>query len=214
MGYPVGMQKLTAVLGLGLVFAAAGPAGAIEVRVSAPALERTLLNQVFNQAGPKGQNDHRHYLRGDATKGCAVYADTPHVTFRHVDGSDAEDRIDVTIKTHAKVGFGKACFGIGLTFDSEVSFIPEAQGESVGFRDARIEHLSANKEIDLLLEPFLAKKLPQEMKINAANLMRTLLVRAPDSTGYVLTLTTLTLHSMTVQGDALVVDLDADIRVD
>jgi len=95
-----------------------------------------------------------------------------------------------------------------------VSFVPEAEGESVGFRVAKIDRLPDNKELDLLLEPFLSKKLPQEMKVNAAELMRTLLVKAPDSTGYTLTLTMLKLHSMQVDGQTLVVDLDADIRVE
>ena len=194
------------------------PAHAVELRVSAPALERTLLRQVFNQAGPRGQNDNRHYLRGDATKGCAVYADSPHVSFRHVEPTALDpapdDRVVVSVKTHAKLGFGKSCFGIAVSFESEVSFIPEAEGESVGFRDARIEHLSANREVDALLEPFLSKRMPQEMKVNAASLMRTLLVRAPDSTGYTLTLTSLNIRSMHVEGDVLHVDLDAEIKVD
>ena len=194
------------------------PARAVELRISAPALERMLLRQVFNQEGPKGQNDHRRYLRGDASKGCAVYADTPHVSFRAGQPTaldlTPEDRVFVSVTTHARLGFGKSCFGIAVTFDSEVSFIPQAEGESVGFRDARIEHLSSNKEIDLLLEPFLAKKMPQEMKVNAATLMRTLLVKSPDSTGYTLTLSSLTLRSMRVEGDALHVDLDADIKVE
>ena len=140
------------------------PARAIDLRVSAPALERVLVKQVFNQPGPKGQNDQRHYLRGDATKGCAVYADSPRVSFRHAEPTALdpapEDRVVVSVKTHAKLGFGKQCFGIAVSFESEVSFIPQAEGESVGFRDARIEHLSANKELDLLIEPFLSKKLP------------------------------------------------------
>ena len=182
------------------------PARAIEVRVSAPALERTLQRQLFNQPGQDGKLD-RHYLRGSADKGCSVYADSPHVTFE-------DDRVVVTVKTHAHLGFGKNCFGISVSTTSEVSFIPEAEGESVGFRDARIDHLSDNKELNLLLEPFLSKKLPQEMKINAADLMRTLLVKAPDSTGYTLTLTSLKLHSMQVDGAVLAVDLDAEIKVD
>jgi hypothetical protein len=112
------------------------------------------------------------------------------------------------------LGFGKNCFGVSLSTESQVSFIPEAEGESVGFRDARIDHLSDNRELDALLEPFLSKKLPQQMKVNAADLMRTLLVKAPDSTGYTLTLTMLKLHSMQVDGAVLVVDLDAEIKVD
>jgi hypothetical protein len=187
-----------------LAFASA--ANAVEVRVTAPALERTLQHQLFNQPGPDGKLD-RHYLRGSAATGCSVYADDPQISFR-------DDRVVVKMKTHAKLGFGKACFGISLATESVVSFIPEAEGESVGFRDAKIEHLSDNRELDLLLEPFLSKKLPQEMKVNAADLMRKLLVKSPDSTGYTLTLSLLKLHSMQVDGQELVVDLDASIKVE
>lgn len=181
-------------------------AQAIEVRVTAPALERTLQRQLFNQADADG-NLNRHYLKGNATKGCSVYADQPHVTFQ-------DDRVVVSVKTHAKLGIGKACFGISVTAESQVSFVPEAEGESVGFREAHIDHLTKNKELDALLEPFLSKKLPQEMKVNAADLMRKLLVKAPDSTGYTLTLEKLELHSMQVDGDVLVVNLDANFRVE
>ncbi len=181
-------------------------AQAIQVRVTAPALERTLQRRLFNQPDADG-NLTRHYLKGNSARGCSVYADEPHVTFK-------DDRVVVSVKTHAKLGFGKACFGISITTESEVSFIPEAEDESVGFRDAHIEHLTNNKELDALLEPFLAKKMPQEMKVNAADLMRKLLVKAPDSTGYTLTLESLVLHSMQVDGDVLLVDLDANFRVE
>jgi len=181
-------------------------AQAIEVRVTAPALERTLQHQLFNQPDAEGKQD-RHYLRGNGTRGCSVYADEPHVTF-------SEERVVVSVKTHAKLGIGKACFGISITTESEVSFVPEAEGESIGFREAHIDRLTNNKELDLLLEPFLAKKLPQEMKVNAADMMRKLLVKAPDSTGYTLTLEMLQLHSMQVDGQELVVDLDANFRVE
>ena len=199
------MTKAAAIL-LSLLALAAADAQAIEVRVTAPALERTLQHDLFNQADANG-NLTRHYLKGNALKGCSVYADEPHVSFR-------DDRVVVSVKTHAKLGFGRACFGISITTESQVSFIPEAEDESLGFRDARIEHLSNNQELDVLLEPFLAKRLPQEMKVNAADLMRKLLVKAPDSTGYTLTLETLQLHSMHVVDQDLVVDLDANFRVD
>jgi hypothetical protein len=198
-------MKTRCLLAVLLVLAPA--AHAIEVRVTAPALERTLERHVFHQAGPDGKLD-RHYLRGSAAKGgCSIYSDEPHVMFK-------DDRVYVTVKTHAKLGFGRNCFGISVSAESEVSFIPEAQGESVGFRDARIEHLSSNKEVDLLLEPFLQKKLPQEMTVNAADLIRKLLVRSPDSTDYLFTLEMLQLHSLRVDGQDLVVDLDANFRVE
>ena len=197
----------TALLGFCLL-AGALPAYAIEVHVSAPALERTLKAQLFTVPGPSGKPE-RYYLKGSATSACSAYADDPHVVFK-------DDRVVVHLTTHSHLGAsvrGK-CVGISLNTETEVSFVPEAEGESVGFRDARIDHLSDNKELNFLLEPFLAKKLPQEMKINAANLMRTLLVHAPDQTGYTLTLTSLKLHSMVVDGQQLVVDLDANIKVE
>jgi len=193
-------------LRLSILFLAVLPAHASVVRMAAPALERTLARQLFNQPGPDGAPG-RYYLRGNGQKGCSVYADTPHVVFEG-------DRVVVSVKTHAKLGLGKLCFGLTVTFDSEVSFIPEAEGESVGFRDARIDHVTKNKELDLLLEPFLSKKLPDEMKINAADLMRKLLVKSPDSVKYVFTLESLKLTSMQVEGQYLVINLDADFRVD
>jgi hypothetical protein len=179
------------------------PARAIEVKVSAEALERTLKAQLFNSP------DARHYIRGSETAACSVYADNPRITFK-------DDRVVVRIHTLSKLGTAVhgACIGLTLSNEAVVSLIPEAQGESVGFRDARIESLSGNKELDFLLVPFLSRKLPSQMKVNAAALMRTLLIKAPESTGYTLTLKTLKLHSMLVDQNALVVDLDATLDVD
>jgi hypothetical protein len=178
-------------------------ARAIEVKVSAQALERTLRAQLFN--GPEG----RYYMRGDATSACYVYAEAPHVSFK-------DDRVVVHVHTRAKLGTAVhgACLGVSLTTDADVSLIPEAQGESVGFRDARIERLSESKELNFLLEPFLSRKLPSEMKVNAADLMRKVLNQSVATTGYTLTLNALKLHSMLVDHNALVLDVDADMSVD
>ena len=178
-------------------------ARAIEVKVSAQALERTLRAQLFN--GPEG----RYYMRGDATSACYVYAEAPHVSFK-------DDRVVVHVHTRAKLGTAVhgACLGVSLTTDADVSLIPEAQGESVGFRDARIERLSESKELNFLLEPFLSRELPSEMKVNAADLMRKVLNQSVATTGYTLTLNSLKLHSMLVDHNALVLDVDADMSVD
>jgi hypothetical protein len=177
-------------------------ARAIEVKISAPALERTLKTQLFG--GPDG----RYYMRGDATSACFVYAENPHVSFK-------DDRVVVHIHTKAKIGEAVhgACIGITLTTEADVSFVPDAEGESVGFRDARIEKLSESKELNFLLEPFLSRKLPSQMKVNAADLMRKVLAQSVPATGYTLTLDELKLHSMLVDHDALVVDVDADMSV-
>jgi hypothetical protein len=199
MGNLLGRVALSVLLG----FAATQAARAIEVKVSAQALERTLRAQLFN--GPDG----RYYMRGDATSACYVYAEAPHVSFK-------DDRVVVHVHTKAKLGtpLHGTCLGVSLTTDADVSVVPEAQGESVGFRDARIERLSESKELNFLLEPFLSHKLPSQMKVNAAELMGKVLSQSAATTGYALTLNSLKLHSMLVDHNALVVDVDADMSVD
>jgi hypothetical protein len=186
-----------------ILFCAVNCASAIEVRVSAEALERTLQTQLFN--GPQG----RYYLRGDANSACYVYVESPQVTF-------VQERIVVRVRTKAKLGTSVrgTCIGVSLTTNTDVSLIPDAEGESIGFRDARIERLTESKELNFLLEPFLKNKLPAQMKVNAAVLMRHLLSRSTETTGYSLTLSALKLHSLLVEGASLVMDADATLRVD
>jgi hypothetical protein len=178
-------------------------ARAVEVKVSAQALERTLRTQLFN--GPEG----RYYMRGDATSPCSVYAEDPHVTFK-------EDRVVVQVHTRAKLGksIGGKCLGVSMNTDAEVSVVPDAEGESVGFRDAKIERVSESRELNFLLEPFLSHKLPSQMKLNAAELMRKALSQSVASTGYAITLDTLKLHSMMVDHAALTIDMDAAMSID
>ena len=177
-------------------------AHAIEIKVSAQALERTLNAQLFN--GPQG----RYYFRGSADSPCFAYAQDPRISFK-------DERIVIHVKSHAKLGTSLrgACLGVGLTTEADVSVIPDAQGESIGFRDPRVEHLSENKELDFFLVPFLSKKLPQQMKLNAAEIIRQLLVKSAEATGYDMRLDHLKIHSMQVSGDALVVDFDGDLSV-
>ena len=184
------------------VLALATQARAIEIKVSSQALERTLQKQLFTADGG------RYYIRGKADTPCFVYAEDPKVTF-------VADRIVIHIKTHARLGTAikGSCLGVSLNTEADVSVLPEAQGESIGFRDARVEKLSESKELDYFLVPFLSKKLPQEMKVNAADLLRQLLATSTQTTGYDLTLDEMKIHSMQVTGDTLVVDFDGSLSV-
>lgn len=179
------------------------PAHAVELRVTAKALEHTLIQQLFIG------EQNRYYMRGDAKSACYVYVENPKVSFK-------DDRVVVHVKTHAKIGTGVdgKCIGVSLGPEADVSVIPEAEGESIGFREARIEKLSGNRELDFLLTPFLSHQLPRAMKINAADLLRQLFTKSTESTGYTLTLDSLKIHSMIVDKDALVVDIDGTIGVD
>jgi hypothetical protein len=185
-----------------VAFAESKSAQGLELKVSAAALERTLRAQLFS--GPDG----RYYIRGDAHSACYVYADSPRVSFK-------DNRVVVHVHTRSKLGTGlrSTCIGVGITTDADVSLVPEAEGESIGFRDARIERLSESRELNFLLVPFLSHKLPSEMKVNAADLMGKLLSQSVSATGYSLALDSLKLHSMLVDHNALVVDADANVSV-
>lgn len=199
-----GSMKALRCFCLALCFLLAGTesACALELKISAAALERTLKAQLFN--GPDG----RYYLHGDARSACYVYAESPQVSFK-------DDRVVVHVHTRSKLGTGlrSTCLGVGLTRDADVSLVPNAEGESIGFRDARIDRLSDSRELNFLLVPFLSRKLPAQMKVNAAEILGKLLQQSVIATGYSLSLDTLKLHSMTVDHNALVVDVDADMSV-
>jgi hypothetical protein len=178
-------------------------AGAVELKVSPAALERTLKQQLFTGA------DGRYYLRGDASAACYVYVDQPSVTFK-------EDRVVVHVHTHSRLGagmFGK-CVGLGFNTEADVSVMPEAEGETIGFRDARIDRFTGNKELDFILVPFLSRKLPANMRLNAAELLRAALAKSKDMTGYNIALDSLKIHSMLVMKDRLEVDMDGQLHVD
>ena len=61
--------------------------------------------------------------------------------------------------------------------------------------------------------PFLSRKLPSQMKVNAVDLLSKLLSQSAVTTGYTLKLDLLKLHSMLVEHDALVLDFDANMSV-
>ena len=206
LAYAQSMRSVPLLLCLaGLSIAAAvtpANAHAMEIKISSQALERTLAKQLFTGEGG------RYYIRGKTDSPCFVYAEDPKVTF-------VADRIVIHVKTHAKLGTSLhgACLGVSLNTEADVSVIPEAEGESIGFRDARVENLTESKELNYFLIPFLSKKLPQEMKVNAADQLRQVISTSTQTTGYALTLDEMKIHSMQVSGNTLVVDFDGSLSV-
>lgn len=190
-----------AAIGMALLWVGSA-ARAVQLKVSREALQRTLQQQLFT--GPEG----RYYLKGSPQSGCFVYAENPVVRFE-------KDRIVVRMKTHAKVGTSLrgACVGISLAPVSEVSLAPDGEGETLGFRDARLERISEQRELNFLLTPFLSRTVPASMKVNAAELLRKALEGSTATSGYKVTLDRLKIHSIQIQGDDVVVDADGDLSV-
>lgn len=175
---------------------------AVELKVSRGALERTLQQQLFS--GPDGH----YYLKGDAKAACSVFAEKPELSF-------SGERIVVKVKTHARLGKSLAgkCIGVSLAPTAEVSMIPDAEGETIGFRDARVERVSDSKELNFLLMPFLSHQIPASLKVNAADVLRKALEGSTLTTGYKLSLDRLKIHSMVINGDWLILDVDGDMSV-
>ena len=175
---------------------------AVQLKVGRDALQRTLKQQLFG--GP----DKRFFLKGNAHSACSVYADDAEVSF-------VEDRIVVRVKTHARLGQAVhgTCLGISLAPTSEVSVEPYGEGESIGFRDARVIKVSDQRELNFLLTPFLNRQVPSSMKVDAAELLRKALEGSTESSGYKVALDKLKIHSVQIEGDDLVVDADGDISV-
>lgn len=195
-------SRLRIAVGLVMVACMAARAGAVELTVSRAALERTLKQQLFS--GPGG----RYYLKGNAQSGCYTYAQDPQLSF-------VQDRIVVKMKTVARLGrkVGSTCLGITVATPAEVSLAPNAEGETIGFRDAQVDRVSDQRELNFLLMPFLRHQIPSSMKVNAADLLRKALAGSTAASGYTVSLDRLKIHSIVIQGDALVVDADGDLSV-
>ncbi len=126
-----------------------------------------------------------------------------------------QGRIVVKMKTHARVGttVAGACLGISMSPVSEVSVAPSGEGETLGFRDARLERISEQRELNFLLTPFLSHTVPGSMQVNAAELLRKALEGSTASSGYKVSLDRLKIHSVQISGDDVVVDADGDLTV-
>jgi hypothetical protein len=198
------MNRIWASAACGILLLASGalPSRAVELRIGRDALERTLKQQLFN--GPDGC----FYLKGTPRSACSVYADDARVAF-------VQDRIVVKVKTRARMGksVGGACLGVSLSPLAEVSMAPYGEGETIGFRDAQLIKVSSQRELNFLLTPFLSRQVPSSMKVDAADLLRKALEGSTASSGYKVSLERLKVHSMQIQGDTLVVDVDGDITV-
>jgi hypothetical protein len=179
-----------------------GQCHAIEMKISRQALERTLQQQLFG--GPDG----RYYVKGNPQSACFTYAENPQLTF-------VQDRIVVKVKTHSRLGTALkgACIGLSISVPAEVSLAPEAEGETIGFRDARLDQVSNQKQLNFILNPFLSRQVPSSMKVNAAELLRKALAGSTAASGYAVKLDRLKIHSIQVDGDWLIVDVDGDLSV-
>jgi hypothetical protein len=174
-----------------------------EFKVSSGALERTLKARLFSTP------DGRYYLRGDARSACNLYAEDPHLEF-------SGDRILVRVHTGGKYGkqIGGRCLGFTVSMNTVISLAPVAEGETIGVTDARLDRFSDSAELNFILTPFLSRNVPANIKINAANMLREILTKSTETSGYPLTLERLDVRHVHATDRFLVVDYDSDMRIE
>ena len=76
-----------------------------------------------------------------------------------------------------------------------------------------MDKVSDHEELNFVLMPFLSHQIPSGMKVNAAELLRKALEGSTASSGYNVSLERLKIHSMQIEGDTLVVDVDGDLCI-
>jgi hypothetical protein len=195
------LRFLTWALAAGLLCLSV-PCHAVELRISSEALERTLRTQLFTA------DSGRYYLQGNAHSACYAYAQDPSIRF-------VADRIVVRVQTHSRLGTSLHgnCIGVGFSPQAAVSLVPVAEGETIGFKDAHIEKVTESRELNFLLKPFLNRKVPSSLTVNAATILRQLLEKSRESTGYSISLEHLQIQSMQIVGDSLVVEIEGSVGV-
>jgi hypothetical protein len=186
-----------------LLFCSVPAAQAGEFKVSSGGLERTLRARLFNTP------DQRYYLRGDANSLCKLYVEDPHLSF-------TGDRILVKVHTAGRYGtqVGGRCLGFSVSMNTVISLAPTVEGESIGVGDAHLNQLSDSSELNFILSPFLSHKLPSSIKINAATMLREILTKSTETSGYPLTLEKLELRQVHVTDKFVVVSYDSDMRIE
>jgi hypothetical protein len=172
-------------------------------KVSSGALERTLKARLFSTP------DGRIYLRGDAHSACNLYAEDPHLSF-------SGDRILVRVHTGGKYGrqLGGRCIGFPVSMSTVISLAPSAEGETIGVTDARLDRLSDSAELNFIMTPFLSRNVPANIKINAATMLREILTKSTETSGYPLALDRLEIRFVHIADKFLVVDYDSDMRIE
>jgi hypothetical protein len=197
------MARPTLLLLLALLLTFAPPARAVDIQISAAALQSTLVRQLFSSA------DGRYYLRGNATQPCSISVENPQITL-------ANGRLLVHIHLLAHVGHptGSSCFGITLSEDADVSMLPVPEGPCIRFTDVRVERLNGSNQFDFLLNPFVRHTVPQSLTLNAADLLAKLVSRSRETTGYAMAVSGVQVHAIQVQSNAVVLTLDGTLSVD
>ncbi len=141
-----------------LVLAATG-APAAEIVLERSAVEKLVVQTMFNNAG-------RHDLQRGA---CYAYLENPSVELK-----DGRIKIRSRLSSRVGVDLGNSCVGVSITTWTVVSGRPAANGGSVRLDDLRIDSVD-DPNVRLVLESGLLPALPRAIELDVLKAVRSML---------------------------------------
>lgn len=146
-------------LSLCVALLAASSAQAAEIVLERSAVEKVVLQTMFNNAG-------RHELQRGA---CLAYLESPSVELK-------DGRIRIRSRLSARVGLdtGNTCVGVSVVTWTVVSGRPAANGGSVRLDDLRIDSVD-DPTVRLVLESGLLPALPRAIDLDVLKAVRSML---------------------------------------
>lgn len=178
-------------------------AQAIELEIRFPLLEQQLANQLFTQDG-------KRYVKGDPKSHCNfAYLAKPRFA-----GRDGKLVIRATFTGRSSLDvFGK-CVGFGDSFEFEVLSGLETKDGTLLLVDPRVRILSKDSFYSRQVAKALQTSIRDAVKYPIREELRKLLAAASSSSAYKISLKKLEIRSLSIQADALVVDLDTRFLVE
>ncbi|HWQ39964.1 MAG TPA: hypothetical protein VNM24_15380 [Burkholderiales bacterium] len=137
---------------LGALFWVSGTGAAAEIVIENTAIEKTLMQQLFVDAG------RYHLVAG--TRCQYAYLTAPSIAI-------SRGRISLTSRLTGRLGIevGGQCSGVSDAFDVTLSGQPYFSGERLGLKDLRIDEVS-NPLYKPMLQALLTQALPRAIDIN------------------------------------------------
>lgn len=179
------------------------PAGAAELELRYPALERLIAEQLFTQEG-------RRYVRGNAAAHCQyAYLETPHIGAG--DGPAGQLRVTARFSGRSAMDLFGRCMGMGDSFDLTILASPVARQGAIAMDGVQVTTLRDSYYIRRVRSA-LTRSFTKDFKIDIRDQARKLLEQ-PHAGAYTENLSEFDLSGVRVTPDALVLEVEFKLVV-
>ena len=186
---------------IALLFLLTLPVWAADLRISFPALERMLSQEVFSQEG-------RRYVRGSAKQKCDyAYLETPRINSR-----DSRLTIRARFSGRSALDVMGRCIGLGDAFDLTLIGTPVFDKGALTFKDVTVE-TSKDSYYIRRVKKALAQSLDKQIRFDVSSAAKKMLTVPPGSGPYATELKDFKVPSVRVEPDAVVLEIQFVLQV-